>query len=437
MGMTLTADAVVVGAGLIGSSTALELARAGMKVIVIDRLSGPGQGSTSASSAVIRFNYSTFPSVAASWEAKHCWELWSDHLGYTDQVGMAHFRRTGMVFLDVAVAPKEKVVPLFDRAELPYEIWDSATLSRRVPGLDTGRFWPPKKLDDEAFWADPTQQLGALWTPDAGYVDDPMLAAVNFANAARHAGARFVFKQQVTAVRRSGDRVVGVDLANGEPIDAPIVVNVAGPWSSAFNRLADVGDDFTISTRPMRQEVHYVTAPHGFNNGNQPGPVVADLDLGTYMRGAPSNGFYVGGTEPECEPLQWLNDPEEADPNPTMSLFEAQVTRAARRFGDLGVPSRPRGVVGVYDVASDWAPIYDRTSLDGFYVAIGTSGNQFKNAPVAGRFMAEIVTAVENGHDHDLDPLKYHGEHTGLTVDLGAFSRRRPINLSSSGTVMG
>ncbi|NBE92270.1 FAD-binding oxidoreductase [Nonomuraea sp. KC401] len=435
--VTITADVVVVGAGVIGSSTALELARAGFRVVVVDRLGGPGQGSTSASSAVVRFNYSTFPGVAAAWEARHCWESWPDHLGFVDQAGMARFWRTGMVFLDVDVAPKERVVPLFDRAGIPYETWDASLLAERIPGLDVGRFWPPKRLDDDGFWADPTEQLGALWTPDAGWVDDPTLAAVNLADAAGHAGARFVYDSQVTAVRRTGGRVAGVALANGEQVDAPIVVNAAGPWSSAFNQMAGVGDDFAITTRPMRQEVHFVTAPPNFNHGDRPGPVIADLDLGTYLRGAPGNGLYVGGTEPECDPMQWLDDPDEANLRPTVALFDAQVTRAARRFPNLSVPARPSGIAGVYDVSTDWTPLYDRTSLDGFYVAIGTSGNQFKNAPVAGRFMAAIVAAVENGHDHDSHPVQYRGEHTGLTVDLGAFSRRRTVNADSTGTVIG
>ncbi|MFI5428619.1 FAD-dependent oxidoreductase [Aeromicrobium sp. UC242_57] len=75
------------GAGVIGSATALELARAGLEVVVVDRLNGPGQGSTSASSAIIRFNYSTFAGIAAAWEAKHCWESWADHLGTADTSG--------------------------------------------------------------------------------------------------------------------------------------------------------------------------------------------------------------------------------------------------------------------------------------------------------------------------------------------------------------
>jgi sarcosine oxidase, subunit beta len=68
---------------------------------------------------------------------------------------------------------------------------------------------------------------------------------------------------------------------------------------------------------------------------------------------------------------------------------------------------------------------------------MGTSGNQFKNAPLAGRFIATLVDAVGAGHDHDADPLHYVGEHTGHDINLGAFSRRRPYNAESSGTVMG
>jgi sarcosine oxidase, subunit beta len=164
---------------------------------------------------------------------------------------------------------------------------------------------------------------------------------------------------------------------------------------------------------------------------------VSDLDLGVYLRAAPGDVMMVGGTEPRCDPLGWIDDPGAVDPFPTAASFEAQVTRAARRFPGLRVPPRPKGIVGVYDVADDWTPIYDRTDLDGFYVAMGTSGNQFKNAPMAGLMMATLITAVENGHDHDADPVRCHGEYTGRTVNLGTFSRKRPVNTASSGTVMG
>jgi glycine/D-amino acid oxidase-like deaminating enzyme len=421
----LSADAVVVGAGVIGSSIAFELARTGRSVVVVDKASGPGQGSTSASSAVIRFNYSTWDGIALSWEANHCWEKLSDHLEGVDPAGMARFHRVGKVFLDVDIAPMGRVVEMFDRAGIPYELWGPEELARRIPGLDPGRFWPPKRVDDPEFWEDTDRRLGALWTPDAGFVDDPALAAVNLANSARRRGAQFLFGRSVTAVLGDG-AVTGVQLHDGATVTAPIVVNAAGPWSGKLNELAGVGEGWSVTVRPMRQEVHQVPAPVGYNGGGI-GPCVADLDLGVYMRGTPGDGLLVGGTEPECDELQWLDDPDDANPNPTQPVFEAQVTRAARRLPELGVPGKAIGIAGVYDVTEDWTPVYDGTERAGFYVAIGTSGNQFKNAPVVGRLMRAVIEGETS----------IVGDHTGLEIGLDGFRRDRSRNADSTGTVMG
>ncbi|MYW90711.1 FAD-binding oxidoreductase [Amycolatopsis rubida] len=424
-------EIVVVGAGVIGSSVALELARAGHRVTVLDRAAGPGQGSTSASSAVVRYNFSTAAGVAAAWEAHFGWLDWAGHLG-RDVGELARFEKSGLVMLDVAAAPRAAWLPLFDEAGVPYEEWDSATLAARVPGIDTGRYWPPKPIADSRFWDDAETTLGGVYTPDAGYVTDPALAAVNLATAAAAHGAEFRFRSQVTSVPAKGGRVAEVGLADGTRLACDVVVNAAGPWSGALNRLAGAGADFAVNVRPMRQEVAHVAAPEGYA-----GPAIADLDLGVYFRGEVGGGLLIGGTEPECDPFPWLDDPDDAVPHPTMAVFETQVTRAARRLPELAVPNRARGVAGVYDVADDWTPIYDRTGLPGFYVAIGTSGNQFKNAPVVGRFLTALIEQVENGADHDANPVQFRAPHTGAKIDLGAFSRRRSPNRGSSGTVMG
>ena len=100
--VTETADAVVVGAGVIGASAAFELARTGRRVVVADMLPGPGQGSTSASSACVRFNYSTADGIAAAWEAHHHWAHWADHLEHPAGGGpLARLQQTGLVMLDV------------------------------------------------------------------------------------------------------------------------------------------------------------------------------------------------------------------------------------------------------------------------------------------------------------------------------------------------
>jgi sarcosine oxidase subunit beta len=218
--------------------------------------------------------------------------------------------------------------------------------------------------------------------------------------------------------------VTGVDLADGTEVRVPVVVNAAGPHSAVVNAMAGALDDFAVHTRPLRQEVHEVPAPPGYAPAG-PGPFVADPDLGTYFRGTPSGRLLVGGMEPACDPMQWLDDPDTFDQRVTREVYEAQLYRAARRLPGLTVPGRPVGITGIYDVSDDWSPIYDRTCVDGFYVAIGTSGNQFKNAPVVGEFLARLIQACEGGHDHDRDPLRLTLARTGLEVDLGTYSRRR------------
>ncbi|AOW92394.1 oxidoreductase [Rhodococcus sp. WMMA185] len=430
-------DAVVVGAGVIGSSIALQLAKRGNNVLVVDKAGGPGYGSTSASSAIIRFNYSTFDGVVTAWESSRCWADWRSYLGLDQDVAVARFHRTGMVFLDVDTVPRDHTIKLYQDVNIPYEEWDSAELVQRIPGIDPGRYFPPKPVHSEEFFAEATATLGALYTPDAGFVDDPQLAAANLAQAAADHGAAFKYRATIVEIDQSPDGLWHLHLDDGTIIDSSVVVNAAGPWSGALNTMADVGADFTVAVAPLRQEVHHVSAPTGFDTGGRPGPCIADLDVGIYARPDTRGGFLIGGTEPACDPLEWIDDPDTADLNRTADRFESQVMRAARRFPDLTVPAQPRGIAGVYDVASDWTPIYDKTDRDGFYVAIGTSGNQFKNAPLAGEFLAEIITAVEAGHDHDRDPVQYIGRTTRLTVDLGSFSRKRQLNAESSGTVLG
>jgi sarcosine oxidase subunit beta len=70
-------------------------------------------------------------------------------------------------------------------------------------------------------------------------------------------------------------------------------------------------------------------------------------------------------------------------------------------------------------------------------MAVGSSGNQFKNAPVAGHVMAELITACEAGRDHDEDPVAVTLPYTGESLDLGFFSRNRAINTDSSFGVNG
>ena len=95
------------------------------------------------------------------------------------------------------------------------------------------------------------------------------------------------------------------------------------------------------------------------------------------------------------------------------------------------------GIVDLYDVSDDWIPIYDKSDLPGFYMAVGTSGNQYKNGPVAGLLMAELIDACEKEQDHDEKPVKVQCPITGFVLDAGFYSRNREINEDSSFSVLG
>lgn len=106
--------------------------------------------------------------------------------------------------------------------------------------------------------------------------------------------------------------------------------------------------------------------------------------------------------------------------------------RLAQRIPTLGIPNRTRGIVELYDASTDWIPIYDKSSLPGYYMACGSSGNQYKNAPIAGKMMAELVTYCEAGTDHDATPLSFTLPYIDRSIDVGFYSRKRPINDESS-----
>jgi sarcosine oxidase, subunit beta len=434
--MAQAADVVVIGCGVVGAAVALELARSGRSVVIVDKGGAPGHGSTSASSSIVRFNYSTWPGVATSWEAKHGWERWAEYLGHVDPSGAARYVRTGGLVIDAPGRTHNRVASLFAAVGIPGELYDAAGLRASFPYLDTGRYYPPKAVDDEEFYADADGEIDGFYTPEGGFVDDPALAAHNLHHAAAAEGARALFRRAVVGVRRGGNRVTGVTLDDGTRIDTPTVVNAAGPHSAQINTIADVGADFRVVTRPLRQEVFVVAAPEGYSV-EAPSPFVADVDLGIYFRPLAGGDLLVGGMEPACDPLEWTDDPDDWSAVPSTAAFTGQVTRLARRLPGVHMPMRPRGVVGLYDVTDDWIPIYDRTDLDGFYVAIGTSGNQFKNAPVVGQLMRALIEACESGTDHDRAPLTWTAPYTGLEVDLGHYSRLRTPNADSSFTVLG
>jgi sarcosine oxidase subunit beta len=421
-------SAVVVGAGIIGCSIALELSRRGWDVTVVDKGSTPGCGSTSASSAMVRFNYDNLQEVVLAWESYARWIDWSKHLGADDPAGMATYVKTGLLVLDGELLDRSRELSHMDTLGIPYEAVTAEQIRERYPALDPARIGPACRVEDEHFWDDASGEVGGFVEHESGFVNDATLAAHNLAHAAEHFGATFRWRSVVTGVLRDADRVRGVSLADGTELEASVVVNAAGPWSVTLNTMAGVLDDFTTSTKATEQEVISVPAPEGFGLDDG-GTGVHDPDFGTYFRPHPGGTIIVGSFEAPCDPLILVEDADDVRAAPSAENWEVQSLRLARRLPGLQVPSQKSGVVSAYDITDDWIPIYDKTNLGGFYVAIGTSGHQFKAAPFVGVAMAELIGAVEGGHDHDENPVVVKGEYTGVDLELGFFSRHRKTHL--------
>lgn len=435
--MADSADAIVIGAGVIGAATAFELAKMGYKTLSVDRNAQAGHGSTSGSCAVIRVHYSTYDGTAFAWEGYHYWRDWAEHLGLPASADLARYVETGCLVMKTDLnGQMEKHKANCDDLNIPYEEWDQAKITEKLPIYSLAKFYPPKLPDDTGFGETTGGEIaGGVYFPTAGYVTDPALSAQNLQAAATAHGARFRFGSKVVAILQEGGRVSGVRLDSGEEIHAPVVVNVGGPASSKINAMAGVLDDMTIATRALKQEVVHLPSPEGFDFAAD-GTIVSDSDIALYCRPEHGGAILVGSEDPPCDHRDWVDDDEDYDRNFT-DQARTQAMRYAQRVPDLGIPNRLKGVVDLYDVTDDWIPIYDRSSLPGFYMACGSSGNQYKNAPIAGKMMAAIVDHCEGGADHDADPLQFRLPYIDRLANTGFYSRKREINRESSFSVVG
>jgi sarcosine oxidase subunit beta len=440
-------DAIIIGAGVIGSPIAYELAKMGRQTLNIDKLSDAGEGSTAASCAIVRAHYSTEDGVAMAYEGFKYWLDWEHYLGNVkDEKGLARYMNTGSILLKSQGHDWHKVRKHYDRVGVAYEEWSVKKIQEMVPVYDLHEFWPVRRPEDPHFFDDPQKMLeGALFCPEGGYMSDPALSTHNIMRAAEARGAEFLFNTEVVEIRSRDNRVLGVTLKDGTRIDAPVVVNAAGPHSYKINQMAKgVWEGCNIKTKALRHEVMHCPSPEGYDYYHH-GYHTSDGDCGTYYRPEVGNMFLIGSEDPACDPQEWV-DPDQfyagqggpgRDNQLTEAQWKAQCYRLARRVPTLQIPNQPKGVCDLYDCSDDWIPIYDKSDLKGFYMAIGTSGNQYKNALVVGALMAELIMACEKGLDHDTQPFQFKLRHIGRTINAGFFSRKRQINPDSSFSVNG
>jgi sarcosine oxidase subunit beta len=430
-------NAIIVGSGIIGCSIALELSRKGWKTLNIDKLSAAGCGSTANSCAVVRVHYSTLEGTAVAYESYQYWNDWAEYLGVEDPKGRAEFIKKGvLVFKSEANGNLKKVASIMDELGISYENWGFETIKEKFAILDDTSYYPPRRPEDPDFGMKNESPLpGALYYAEGGYISDPVLSTHNVQVAAEAYDAEFKYNSRVVNILKKDNRVAGVELEDGTRVEASVVINASGPHSFIINRLAGVEKDMKIKTRALRHEVAHLPAPSGIDYESVGCPS-SDSDIGAYWRPEVGNHILTGSEDPPCDPQEWIDDPDDFSRNLTEQA-RAQAYRLAQRIPDLRIPNQIQGVVDLYDVADDWIPIYDKSELPGYYMAVGTSGNQYKTAPVVGKMMAELIVQCENGGNHDKDPVVFRLKHLKRDIDMKFFSRLRAINTESSFSVLG
>ena len=428
-------DAIIIGSGIIGTSIGHHLSLKGWRTLNIDKLSGAGEGSTSNSLAIVRTNYSTREGAALAWEGYQYWSDWSNYLQTVNKSCLANFIKTGaFVVKTKSNGHMRNQLLISKNLGIPFEEWSLKQIAKNFPDWNLSCFSPAIHSNSKNFGIETGLRInGGVFFPKAGYCNDPRLATKNLQTATKIAGGEFLFKHSIVDIRIQNGKCSGVTLCTNEKIDSPVVVNAAGPYSSNINKLVSGLGLTNINTHAFRHESSHLSFPENDSIGKN-SVITFDDDIASYTRPDHHGSFFVGTLGAEFEHNQSI-DADKFDYNFSDSAWEPAY-RLGQRMPNLRIPNRWKGIVDLWDVTEDWIPVYDKTDIPGYYLAIGTSGNQFKSAPVVGLLMAQLIEHCENGHDHDSDPLNFFLEKTSNHICLDFFARNRKKNARSSGSVL-
>jgi len=374
-----SADVVIAGGGVMGSSVAYHLRAGGFagRVTVVERDLTYRQASSALSVGGIRQQFGAEINVRIARHTVDFYERFADRMAVGDERPDIAFRQRGYLFLaDAAGWPALRARAGRQRAwGADVEVLGPDEILKVVPDLSVEGI------------------AGATFGPRDGYVD-PYGVTRGFARKARALGATYV-EDEVVGIDAVGGRVAGVSLRKGGALPAAAVVNAAGPWAGALARLAGVD----LPVGPVRRQV-YVGSPAT--------PLGYDLPLviapdGLYFRSEPGARILCGKS--------FAFDPHEFDFTWRRDLFEQALWGPlARRLPPCGQFRLERGWAGLYDEnpVDHNAIIGEHPDLGGFYCINGFSGHGFQQAPAAGRGVAELLL---------------HGRFT--TLDLAPLSPAR------------
>jgi len=353
-----TADVVVVGGGVMGTSIAFQLARRRAGRVVLLEKDTVCSGTSAKSSAIVRTHYTTPPTAAMALLARRMFERWTDEVG-----GESGFVRTGMLVVGPAASRDRVEQTLRMNQELGIE----ASL---VSPDEARRLGPELRLPDGAV---------VVWEPRSGYAS-PHDVASSFARRFVELGGDLRQGTPATAIATADGRLRSVRTPRGE-IAAGHVVVAAGPWAGPVGRLAGI----ELPVTPSRESV--ITLRPGFA-WSPTHPVVGDLVHEVYLRPETGGLLLVGNTRDDLAP----GDPDAYEDRPAGPYVTEVLTRLAALMPAAASAPIVGGWSGMYEVSPDWNPIMGSAAgVAGLHYAVGFSGHGFKLSPIVGILMAEQV----------------------------------------------
>jgi sarcosine oxidase, subunit beta len=358
-----TAEVVIIGGGIVGSSIAYHLAAAGCNdVLVIERESAQGKGSTGKSMGGVRAQFSTPVNIQMSLYSIPFYASFEERLGYP-----CDYRPQGYLFC----ATSEKHLAYLQMNQ-EKQIALGLKNVRMLGGDEIRSTFPQLRADDI---------LGGGFCSTDGFVD-PYSAMIGFMTWAADHGARLWKHTAVSGIKRHRDEF-SVETSR-ETVSAKSVVNAAGPWAATIAKMAGVD----LPVEPLRRML-VPTEP--FDQFPHSAPMIIDMSNGFHFR-PEALGFL----------LAW-NDPEETPGYKTdfePSFIEKILTRAADRvpvFENLAVNPK-RAWAGLYEMTPDHHPILgEAPGVPGFFLANGFSGHGVMHAPATGKILSDLILTGKTG----------------------------------------
>jgi len=369
-----TAEVVIIGGGIQGASIAWHLARRGLTDVVLLEKETLASGCSGRTGGVIRQHYSTPIVTEIARQARDFFSTFDREVG-----GHSGFVENGLVLM---VGPKDEEalrlnVALGREHDVPVAMCDAAEARERVPGLDT------------------TGAVAFAYEANAGY-GDGYGTTVAFAAGAKERGVTVLQRTPATGLVRDGRRVTGVETPEGA-IACRTVVDAAGPWADRVARWAGV--EVALKLELIEEAV--IRAPEG-----EPYPIstpsVYDFVNGLSYRPegagqvmAEGNSYYKGALDPDAYPTQ-----------PSDDYVEDVALRLQRSMPRLGGGTVRGGWAGLLEGSPDFHPILGAVEgVEGFLLCCGFSGHGFKEAPVTGRLIAELI--LDGRASLDIAPLAH------------------------------